>query len=1139
MSTIDRSRQATDPRKHYAGVRMQQGRVLTDDDFNDAAALDADELRRTRVHAIGAYGTPDAGFLPKNLTMVGGKIDFALSTGNLYLGGLRLEMTQEETFLLQKDWLNFDIAVDAPPAPASGITRIDAVWVETWQQPVTAIEDSELFEVALGGPDSSTRWRTMRRIHVSAGVTQSECADAWSSVSAGFAALGTLAPDMELATAATLTVGFTAPPATGDLCSPNKPGGYLGAENQAVRVQMVDATHYNWGFDNGGPVYRVRLSASGGQLVKLTLLNQPKDAVHWPLTGQVVELLPWSAALANGERVAEVAGHLCKVKVSYDPDDFTLEIDTAVPAAFGTQWKTRADKADFFDGSADEDFFFLRVWNRGNDLTSPASIPIAKKALGHTGLEVTFGGGGPLRPADFWIIAARPAAPDVVVPWILGTIGAGIHGIRRYRAPVALLQWTTTGGVTTGTVISDCRPPFLPLTRIRNCCSVTVGDGSSSFGMFTSVQAAIDSLPPSGGTVCILPGRYVEAVLVRNRRNVTLHGCGPCSRLVAPDDRGAKSTVLRIEDSTDVAVETLALEGGTGAVVRVERSSVLRIADCLVQYRDERGLPTVWPALFISADEVEVEGNIVERLPDDLNRIFHKVAAPLRALLANTARGGIQLAGGCEHVRVAGNVIVGGIGNGITLGSILQFDEKNPDGRDVPDVPDDGPCAGCDPVDHGPPKDDPNGGVRFASAGDLYDIDIDDNVITRHGANGIGVVRFFGQDDKGLVLVTVHGLRIAHNRITDCLRRGVAQTQASALLFLGYGGIALAFTTALEIESNVITGNGRDWLTPVCGVFVLATDGMCIERNRVARNGPRTAERLEGAQPGIRAGVHVWLALALGTTASAAKSPSLSSSAVGRVGSGVEQLRVHGNRIEQPLGRALFMLGAGAMAITDNRLVSEGTGARATDALADTVLVGNLGMSREWTQGLLMTLVYLIVIELFQKGGDDKQRQLLCDLSVASRFMPGLWPALPTGKLMFNDNQVSFLMKDAAPALAVSSVMLLSLDDVSACDNQFEFHTQQRLVLADLLAIGSTVRTNDNRLAESWGRAVVSVMSFGLMNTAADNQSTHCIAAYGLMRAVHHNLVLAQAFCDNACGRPDTLLGHVTLAGSMATQAHL
>src|SRR6266567_9022657 len=112
MSTIDLTRQITDHRKHYAGVRHQQGRVLTDDDFNEAAVIDAEELRRTRIDTIGAYGAPDSGFLPKSFSVAGGKLDFLISAGELYLGGLRLVVDADERFLEQKDWLDFDPAVD-------------------------------------------------------------------------------------------------------------------------------------------------------------------------------------------------------------------------------------------------------------------------------------------------------------------------------------------------------------------------------------------------------------------------------------------------------------------------------------------------------------------------------------------------------------------------------------------------------------------------------------------------------------------------------------------------------------------------------------------------------------------------------------------------------------------------------------------------------------------------------------------------------------------------------------------------------------------------------------------------------------------------------------------------------------------
>ena len=618
----------------------------------------------------------------------------------------------------------------------------------------------------------------------------------------------------------------------------------------------------------------------------------------------------------------------------------------------------------------------------------------------------------------------------------------------------------------------------------------------------------------------------------------------PRSRIVARDAEGAGSTAVYIEGCNDVAVETLAIEGGSEAVVAVWGSTALRIASCLIQARDVRERFSPWTALFVEAEWVEIEDNIIEPLPEPLpevlRRIFHKVAEAERDPTALSARGGIQLAGGCEHVRVAGNVIVGGAGNGITLGSVVRIDERDPNGRHVPDIDIDDPCAPCDPMDSGTPPNGGDGNVRYESAGDLYDIEIDDNVITRHGANGIAVVRFFGfSATVGLVLVTVHGLRILRNSITRCLRRQVAQAPSATKLFLGYGGISLAFTSDLAIDDNTIEGNGRDWLSPVCGVFVLAADGLRVEHNRINANGEPNEEPVASAQPGIRAGVHVWLALSLRVGGKAGGSLSSAAAAARGMSAGVDQLRVHGNQIAQPLGRALFLFGAGPMHITDNRLVSEGARAPATDTLATTVLVGNLGVSREWTLGLLMTLLFLVYVKLTGKNDDDQIPQLICNLSKLSRLMPGLWPRLPTGKLMFNDNQVSFLMRDTVRGLNVSSALLLSLDDVSACDNQFEYHTVTplHLVLADLLAMGSSVRTSDNRLSETWGRAVRSIMSLALMNTAADNQSTHCITALGMQRAVHHNLVLAQAFCANACGDQAGVIGQVALGTQMAVAA--
>ncbi len=1110
MSTIDLSRMITDAAKHYAGVRHQQGRVLTDDDVNEAAILEAEELRRTRLHAIGAYGAPGPGFLPTAFTTSAGRLDFTLTPGELYVGGIRLEMTEAERFLEQRDWLNFDKAT-APAPPAANLSRTDLVWIEAWQQPVTATEDSELFEVALGGPDSATRWRTMRRVHVLPGVSGEECPAVWAAALAGFAPMGTIDAEMKMATTATLTVTFTAAAVVGDLCAPPTAGGYLGAENQAIRVQMVDSGHYTWGFDNAAPLYRAAVTSRAGLPVVVTLLASPRDAAHWPLRNQVVEILPWSAALANNEPVAELSGHLCKVAVSYDPDTLAFEIDVPLPAGFN-RWTTRSDAADFAT-----EFVYVRVWNRGEDLASPASIPIGTGALGSTGLSVAFAG-GPLRPADHWVIAARPAAPDAVAPWKLTLpSGAPPNGIDRYRVPLGLIEWTSdANGNATGILIDDCRPPFLPLTRLRGCCTYTVGDGVISYGMFATIADALAALPATGGTICVLPGTFREAVRIVDRTNITLHGCGPRSRIVAPEAEGAASTAIAIAGSRDIRVEGLALEGGNQPVVRIERSEVVHVEGCLVQYRDIRGRRfSPWPAIYVDGEAIGIEGNIIEPLPDDLRRIFSKLAAPDRAIEADVARGGIQIGGGSETVRIAGNVILGGLGNGITLGSILRIDIDNPDGREVPDIDIDDPCAPCAPTDHGSDDNDDNDGVTYESAGDLYDIEIVGNHIGRHGANGIAVVRFFGLRTGGMPLVSVHGLTIADNDILGCLRRQIGTPTSALMLLLGYGGIALAYVTDLVIEGNLIAGNGVDWRDPVCGVFVLAADGMRIEHNVIRRNGAPGGDSAGNARPGIRAGIHIWLALSL--TKEPKYAGVLNAAAARRAAShGVDQLRVHANQVEQPLGRAIFMLGAGPMLITDNRFVSEALADNVTDRFSRTVLIGNFGVSREWTLGLLYAMALLILSRI----GIDSLTRYICPVAKLGIFTRGIELGLPTGKTLFNDNQVSFHMPDPEQGVDLSSALLFSFDDMSACDNQLEYHVaepRRRIALADLIAVAMTVRTSDNRLAETWGRAFLSLLSVGLMNTAADNQSTHCIRAIGLQRAVHDNLVLGEMFCRNLC----------------------
>ena len=543
----DRSRSAFNVRhpKHWSSVQAQQGRLLSDDDWNEADAIDKEDVRRTRVAVIGPSGSPDDGFKVLSAVVTGSAIDFALASGTLFVGGLRATLEDQEQFSLQKDWLRQTV----DDRPALGATdRIDLVYLEAWQQPVTAVEDDELREVALGGPDTSVRLRTMRRVRVRANVGTEDCGTAWGVLTTD---LGGLTPENERLNDATLTIGYIQDTsAAPDLCSPSTQTGFLGAENQAIRVEIgTAATTFLWGYDNASPLYRVQVTTdtSGAQVIHF--LTIPKDEAHWPVAQQIVELLPWSAVLPNGEKVAEPAGgQLGRVTASYDPATQNIKVQPSVGATFGTAWQSRSDSATL--GTVAQSFFYLRVWNRGSDTTSQPEIafsPGVPVALAGTGLSVAIAG-STFRTGDFWIIAARPESPAKVVPWDLET-GRAAEGIRRFYAPLGLIHWRPGGAAAT---TFDCRATFDPLTtRQGGGCCITV---SPDPGWERTIDAVVGN---ADVCICFEPGDYTtERTFEFHNNNVIIRGDARGSRIHG----SGIETVFRFVGCASVQVEDLSIE---------------------------------------------------------------------------------------------------------------------------------------------------------------------------------------------------------------------------------------------------------------------------------------------------------------------------------------------------------------------------------------------------------------------------------------------------------------------------------------------------------------------------------------------------------------------------------------------------
>ena len=388
MATIDLTRSATDYKKHYKSVRAFQGRVLLDDDHNENERIHGEDERRSRVHIIGPSGSPDDGFKIANATINAGKIDFDILPGTMYVGGYAVELEQVEKFQKQADWLQLTSA-SLPGPPAAG-TRARPGRARGRLQAGPPTEDAELFEHAVGpGGDTAGRMKLVRRVRVIENVSSAECQVAWMpcSRSGPRSAWESLNEQTELVTDAKLKVDFVEQE-DADLCSPPVQDGYLGADNQAIRVQLVSSNQFVWGFNNATPGYRIQVTGPATAQPAVKLLTKPKDQEHWPRAGQSSEIFPWGAQLPNNEKgggIQRSSGAYRKQLRSEQRDLY----DHRRPA-----WRRRVWTRLVPAPAAGDAFFFMRVWDRGTD-TAPAPANQLRGRARHaraTGLTVTFTG---------------------------------------------------------------------------------------------------------------------------------------------------------------------------------------------------------------------------------------------------------------------------------------------------------------------------------------------------------------------------------------------------------------------------------------------------------------------------------------------------------------------------------------------------------------------------------------------------------------------------------------------------------------------------------------------------------------------------------------------------------------------------
>ncbi len=219
----DFTRDTFHPEKGYSSVRMQQGRVQLDADWNEQVDIQAHLHAIALRDIIGGCCVPDAE--PDSYRVAAGNEGLTIAPGRMYVHGVLCRSPQEQTLALPEDNGTY------------------VVYLEVWERHLTAIEDPDIREIALGGPDTATRTQTVcraRLARVEDGVT---CTSQWSPAG----------------NTTGLLTASTNPEAESTPCAVPASAGYTRLEPQLYRVEVHRSGDtasgqpptFKWSRDNG------------------------------------------------------------------------------------------------------------------------------------------------------------------------------------------------------------------------------------------------------------------------------------------------------------------------------------------------------------------------------------------------------------------------------------------------------------------------------------------------------------------------------------------------------------------------------------------------------------------------------------------------------------------------------------------------------------------------------------------------------------------------------------------------------------------------------------------------------------------------------------------------------------------------
>jgi hypothetical protein len=480
----DFSRDSFDPARHFSRVLLQQGRVQLDADANEQTSILLHYLRTLATDLIGRFGGPatgDIGFEigvslnPNDKLRIA---DLTIGDGHYYVDGILCECEPPrplppaaesgEDRAPGRDRRRERAAATPQPLPVSYYNQPDLaldeaqnklpdlpflVYLDVWERLITAVEEPEIRDPALGinGPDTAARAKVVWQVRVTRELPEGLEIDGRNDDQIRTDLVSKWNDWIEVRQPPNrgllLARGREGEPDVTDVCIVDPEARYRGEENQLYRVEVhaggaAPKASFKWSRDNGAVVFPIE--SLEGELV--TLQDLGRDLTMSLQVGDWVEIADDVSALSPGS--PEPGGGadgpppppLSRI-AAIDPIERTVTLERAPAGDVGREpnlhpllrrWDQRAGDTSRektpkinADGTLKLE---ENVW-----LTLEDGVQIYFQALS---------GGDPqrYRAGDYWLIPARWATGDVIWPGEEDSPEPlPPHGVEHHYAPLALV----------------------------------------------------------------------------------------------------------------------------------------------------------------------------------------------------------------------------------------------------------------------------------------------------------------------------------------------------------------------------------------------------------------------------------------------------------------------------------------------------------------------------------------------------------------------------------------------------------------------------------------------------------------------------------------------------------------------------